>query len=113
MNYQHQQLAAGDWPKLTFIQQMANIGSEVERAIKWHNKNNFDYSKKAFYRALELIDLSLESSENFTESQLFELTRIREVLVDYFAGDNIYKSSDKLWKNYFYGYTYAARVNNL
>lgn len=31
--YQHQQLASGRWAKMPFLEQMANIGSEVERAI--------------------------------------------------------------------------------
>jgi len=33
MNFQHKQLAEKNWVKLSFFQQMANIGSEVESAI--------------------------------------------------------------------------------
>ena len=32
MSYQHKGLAAGRWSQLSFIEKMANIGSEVERA---------------------------------------------------------------------------------
>ena len=32
MTYQHAGLAAGRWKELPFVEQMANIGSEVERA---------------------------------------------------------------------------------
>jgi hypothetical protein len=34
---------------------MANIGSEVERAISWGRKGNAAYKERAFFRALELI----------------------------------------------------------
>ena len=35
MSYQSAGLAAGRWRQLTFLEQMANIGSEVERALNW------------------------------------------------------------------------------
>ena len=107
MNYQHKQLAAGGWSKLSFMEQMANIGSEMERTISWKNKKNLDYSNNAFERALELLDLTVENSKS--KSRLKELLRLREVLVDYFVFDNEYSSSDQLWRNYFYPFNFAAR----
>jgi hypothetical protein len=38
MNEQHKNLAAGKWNSLAFFEQMANVGSEVERAIIWREK---------------------------------------------------------------------------
>ncbi len=38
MSYQHKDLAAGRWSQLSLIEQMANIGSEVERALNWRIK---------------------------------------------------------------------------
>jgi hypothetical protein len=35
VNFIHKELAAGRWLEFSFMEQMANIGSEVERAIKW------------------------------------------------------------------------------
>ncbi|MCK5466077.1 hypothetical protein KAI56_01080 [Candidatus Parcubacteria bacterium] len=107
MNYQHKQLAAGGWTKLSLVEQMANIGSEVERTISWKNKNNCDYSNRAFERALELLDLTIENPKR--KSCLKELLRLREVLADYFVFDNQYSSSDQLWRNYFYPFNFAAR----
>lgn len=109
MNIQHKDLASGKWDKLSFAQQMANIGSEVERTISWRNKNNLDYSKKAFERALELLDLTVNSKIIFP--RLKELLRVREALVDYFVFDNYYQSTDKQWQDYFLAFNYAARVN--
>jgi hypothetical protein len=40
MKFLHKNLAEGKWFKLSFIEQMANIGSEVERAILHKNKSN-------------------------------------------------------------------------
>lgn len=63
MNFQHKELSRGKWKKLSLIEQMANIGSEVERAISWKNKNSKEYSAMAFERALELIDLTLSDEK--------------------------------------------------
>ena len=40
MRFQHKELSQGKWQKMSLIEQMANIGSEVERAINWKNKND-------------------------------------------------------------------------
>lgn len=107
MSYQHKDLAAGGWSRLSFIEQMANIGSEVERALNWQIKKNADYSKKAFERALELIDLTLDNDKNY--AHLKEITRMREAIVDYFFGVNQFISSEKSWRSYFLPFTYASR----
>lgn len=110
MSYQHKQLASGRWFELSFLEQMANIGSEVERAILWRDKNK-QYSVMAIERALELLYLTIEDIKNKTRGKLNELTRLYEALVDYFYFDNQFSSSDKLWRNYFYAFNYAARLN--
>ena len=106
---QHKELAAGRWATLSFVEQMANIGSEVERALNWRAKNNLDYSQKAFERALELLDLSLEVTKDFP--RLKELARSREVLVDYFFGTNEYGSDEKFLRQYFLDFAMAARLH--
>lgn len=109
MTVQHKQLAEGRWLKLTFVEQMANIGSEVERALNWRAKKNDSYCQQAFERALELVDLTLGDARNL--SRLKEIARVREALVDYFSGANEFVSTDILWKKYFLSFTYAARRN--
>ena len=109
MPYQHKELAAGKWNMLPFIEQMANIGSEVERALKWQSKNNPDYCRKAFERALELLDITMESAKGL--ARLKELARVREALVDYFSGTNQFMSTESLWRGYFSHFTYAVRKN--
>lgn len=106
MRYQHAKLAQDGWEKLNFFEQMANIGSEVERGISWRNKKNEEYSRKAIERAFELLSLTIASQQK--QKKLKELTRLRELLADYFFGQNQYSSTDKLWQKYFYAFNYAA-----
>ena len=107
MNYQHKELAAGRWAQMALCEQMANIGSEVSRAFNWKNKGNEEYSQQAFYRALELIDLTVACQKKY--SRLREILRVREALVDYFYGENIYSSTETSWRKYFDAFVYAAR----
>ncbi len=109
MTYEHKELAAGRWYKLTFFEQMANIGGEIERTLLWKTKGNAEYSSRAFERALELLDLTIEDIRNRT--RLKELLRVREALADHFFFDNSYQSSDLSWQKYFYCFAFAARAN--
>lgn len=108
MSIEHKQLAQGKWSELSLVEQMANVGSEVERTIGWREKGNSEYSRKAFERALELLSMTIDDKKN--KRRLKEIVRNYEVLVDYFAGDNIYGSSDKVWRNYFFAFNWAARI---
>ena len=107
MIYQHQDLAAGRWAKMPFVEQMANIGSEVERALTWRTKQREDFCQRAFERALELIDLSLASGSGFSRRR--ELARVREAFSEYLVGDNRYQFTEDAWRQYFSGFFYAAR----
>lgn len=106
---QHRELSQGRWKKFSFAEQMANVGSEIIRAINWKNKGNQQYSDSAFVRGLELLDLTIADKKN--KPRLKEIVRLREVLADYFAFDNVYGSSDRQWQNYFLAFNYAARAN--
>ena len=43
MAFQHNDLAGGRWFLFSLAEQLGNVGSEVERAIKWHAKGNKEY----------------------------------------------------------------------
>ena len=110
MSYRHKELSAGGWNRIGFTAQMANIGSEIERALNWKAKNNPAYSQQAFERALELMDLTLDSARGL--SRLKEVARAREAAADYFSGSNEYGSSEESWRNYFAPFIYAARKSH-
>lgn len=111
INIQHKDLAKGRWQKMPFLEQMANIGSEVYRAINWRDKGDQEYAQSAFIRSLELFDLTKESK--LTYSQYKELCRTRETWVDYFAYENIYDSKKEDFNNYFMQLTIAFKNKSL
>lgn len=104
---QHTKCAQGRWIKKTFTEQMAQIGSEVYRAIKWKSHSNDVYGKAAFDRSLELFDLSKNSK--LSPSQFRELTRMRELWVDYFQEKNEYNSTSEWINGYFTQMAVAVR----
>ena len=110
MNIQHKNLASGRWFQLTLVEQLANIGSEIERTISWNKKNNLVYSQLAYDRALELIDLTLQDPKN--RKRLKEIVRLREISADFFVFNNDYHSTSEQWQKYFLAFNYAARNKN-
>src|SRR3990167_9578887 len=103
----HQSLASGRWQQLSFVEQMANIGSEVERTIKWRKKSQLKFFYRAFDRAVELIDLTIDCHSHDVP-KLKELLRTKECLIDDFIFDNSYGSTNESWQKYFLAFTYAT-----
>lgn len=106
---QHTDLQHGRWSTFTLAEQMANIGSEVFRALQWNHKNK-SYANAASIRALELFDLTLKHRTK--ESELKEIARARELWLDFFIGNNQYNQTEELWKRYFFAFTSLARKNH-
>ena len=107
MSPQHGELAGGRWAEMPLAEQMANIGSEVSRALNWQKKEKKGLSIKALNRALELLDMTVPSIKQY--SKLKELFRVREALVDFFYGTNQFSSSELLWRKYFDHFAYLTR----
>jgi hypothetical protein len=105
---QHRDLAAGRWHTLSLAEQMAHVGSEVERTISWRSKGNEEIAMRAFDRALELADLTLADPKH--QGRRKEIARVREGLVDHFLCDNEYGSDDQDWRRYFLQFAVAARA---
>ena len=106
---QHRDLAAGRWWELSLSDQLGNVGSEISRATAWMSRNP-DVGRRALYRALELLDLTLDDPRHRqSPARLREFSRTREVVVDFFAGSNEYGSSAAGILRYFDAYARAAR----
>jgi hypothetical protein len=103
----HKNLAAGRWGTFSLMTQLANIGSEVSRAIAWHRKSVLPTRDKAIDRALELFDLTIADAR--WKNRLKEITRARETVCDLFYGDNIYQTSFASLERYFLQFGIAAR----
>ncbi|MGH2575640.1 MAG: hypothetical protein ACRDFC_08065 [Ignavibacteria bacterium] len=112
MSYYHKELASGRWQTLTLAEQMANIGSEVHRAINRFKKKEKDSFQNAFERALELFDLTLNDSR--WKGRRKEIARSREVfctlLLDSGAFNNLEYELDSL-NNYFFQFGIYASLH--
>lgn len=103
----HKSLAAGRWQTYSLMEQLGNVGSEVDRALHWAAKHDDEAMQNAVARALELLDFTIEDPR--WRHRLRELTRAREVLADRFFGSNEYQTDDQWLKKYFLEYGLAAR----
>ena len=104
----HKTLTIEKWNKLPFLEMMANVGSEVERTLSWLEKGNEEYSQQAFFRSLDLFDLTLNSDITFSQKK--ETARCREVWADFIFGENEYKSDNELFRKYFMWLTVLYKV---
>ena len=110
--YQHNDLYTR-WEELSFPEQMLNIGSEANRALKWDNKNK-KRSELAFYRALELFHFTVKSLyANGYSHRIKELGRAKEVLYDYLKGDNVYNSTSQSIMKYYDDFIYLVDQKTL
>ncbi|MEK7178099.1 MAG: hypothetical protein AAB721_00350 [Patescibacteria group bacterium] len=108
MAIQHKNLATGGWQKLSLMEQMGNIGSEISRALNWRDKDQKSF-ENAINRALELLDLTIADSR--WRSRLKEIVRTRELLADAMFGGKEYKTTFEDLNHYFFHFALAARVN--
>lgn len=105
----HKDLNAAHWYRFTILEQLANVGCDIERTIQWRNSGDMENSRQAFERALELLDLTIADPKNAGGSRK-ELVRVREFLISYFLYDNEYSFTDEYWQQYFFDFNYAAAV---
>lgn len=105
----HRELADGRWWTLSLCEQLGNMGSEVSRAIKWTGRNA-SLAESAFFRALELFDLTLADPRHRQHpARLREIARAREVVVDLLSGSNEYGADGPSLQRYFDAFAIAAR----
>ena len=104
----HKDLASGRWATLSPMEQLGNIGSEVGRALRRKKENDVHAETLAVYRALDLIDLTIADEK--WRTRLKELLRMREVLCDYFFGDNTFHITEEILQKEFLYYGIAARA---
>ena len=105
--FAHQNLANGRWFTLTLCEQLGNVGSEVGRALNWQKNNNPEYFQKAADRALELLDLTV--SDPRWRNRLKEILLSRNLVADYFYGQNEFQETPEKLEKYFHYFAVAAR----
>lgn len=106
MEMVHRELAAGRWQRLSLLEQLANVGSEVGRMRRWRDRDE-RLMTKAFERALELLDLTLADPR--WRDRLREIARARELLCDAATGGHEYNTTLEDLDRYFLAFAVAAR----
>ncbi len=86
------------WSELSFAQQMGHVGSEIARVRHWEKQKDTASRTQALERALELLDLTLDSTK--TVSQLKEIARLREVVAVWYLGQKTYDINEAGLENY-------------
>ncbi len=87
------------WFEMPIGMQISNIGSEVSRAINWKNKGNEKRERGFCEKAIEFLRLSIEDPKNIHRAG--ELSFCIEELEDYFFGENIYGTDDRMLRKYY------------
>jgi len=104
----HVAAAKGSWDTLTLVEQMAHVGSEVERAIRAHRADRRSRWENALDRALELFDLTARD-RRWRGHRRREILRAREEFCRLFFDDSPPPRSAEGLSRYFLGFAVAAR----
>lgn len=109
----HKSLASGTWQNLDLANQLGNIGSEVDRYKKWKDRSKDELAMEAFWRALELIDLT-KKDPRWKGAKAKEINRIREVLCDTVVnGSKNYNTPIEFFQKYFMSFSLLARKRHM
>ena len=102
-----QSLASGRWFTMSLAEQLGNVGSEYERALRWKQRDDTHF-QNALDRLLELLDLTI-SDERWRNHRLKELVRLREVICEELGGDRRWGDADL--RSYFLYFGILARAD--
>ena len=100
--------AAARWAELALVDQLANVGSEVERAIRAHDAGNVTRWGYAQARALELFDLTA-ADPRWRGPRRREILRAREEFCRLFHASDVPPKSAEGLRRYFLAFAVGAR----
>jgi hypothetical protein len=104
----HDELARGRWSTFSISEQLANVGSEVERAIRAHETGRQDRFDRALDRALELFDFTA-ADHRWRGARRREILRAREEFCRLFFASDSPPGSKAGLIDYFLYFAIAAR----
>jgi len=105
----HLKAAQASWGKFSLVEQMANIGSEVSRALRAQGNPTRYWGAVA--RALDLFYLTVEDPR--WKGRLREILRVRELFAAAALGSDEFKTSLQDLDRYFDCYAWLARSDRL
>lgn len=100
--------AARSWNTRPLVDQLAHVGSEVDRAIRAHAAGNGVRFDSALSRALELFDLTA-ADERWRGAKRREILRARSEFCRLFFDDSVRPDSAAGLSRYFLQFAIAAR----
>ncbi len=98
------------WKKLSFAEQMANIGADVARAIRAQEMGDKHRMDNAIIRTMQQFDLSIKAHEG-SPAKLNELFHSRGLFCDLISENSINKNDAKSLDKYFLEFNFLARKN--
>lgn len=96
------------WRSFSLMEQLAHVGSEVERAIRVHDAGKLDRFELALARALELFDLTATDTR-WRGARRREILRAREEFCRLFYDNARSPGSARGLQRYFLAFAFAAR----
>jgi len=113
MSRNYYQVDRERWAKMTIIEQMGNIGSEVGRAIIAHRDGNKAREDRAIDRAIDLFSATIEALAGTEYSfRLREVLRARDEFLRLFF-DGTFDSDSDIIERYFLDFAFAARFAHM
>ena len=100
--------AARRWNTLALVDQLAHVGSEVDRTIRAHAAGNRTRFDGALSRALELFDLTA-ADDRWRGARRREILRARSEFCRLFFDDSVSPDSAAGLSRYFLYFAIAAR----
>lgn len=104
----HPSLASGRWHTFSLVEQLGNVGSEVDRALRARELGRSDRLEGALVRALELFDLTA-SDPRWTLARRREILRAREQFCRVFYDATAELDLAAYLRKYFLQFAVAAR----
>jgi hypothetical protein len=108
MKVYHPELASGRWFTFSIAEQLANVGSEYERALRAKEENNPERFRHALARMLELMDLTIADSR-WRNHRLKELCRVRGIACEQLCSEHPEPWARKDLRDYFLQFGILAR----
>jgi hypothetical protein len=96
------------WGTMPIAEQLAHVGSEVERTLRAHEAGNGPRRDHALARALELFDLTA-TDPRWRGARRREILRAREGFCDQVLGDHPSAAAASSLRRYFLAFAVLAR----
>jgi hypothetical protein len=96
------------WNRFSLVEQLANVGSEVERTIAAHDAGKTERFNNALARALALFDLTA-ADPRWAGHRRREVLRAREKFCELFFDASVPVDSAEGLRRYFLAFGVAAR----